>query len=90
MKHDPYSLTELIRNDDFVSWVRSPTPENNRKWQDFMERYPKKRKTVEAARGYVILIATDTGKNLPTEAQTLKMKQLVALGIEEADAKGSE
>jgi transmembrane sensor len=86
MKHDPNSLTELIRNDDFVSWVRNPTPENDRKWQDFLIRFPKKKKTVEAARGYVILIAQDTGKHLPTEEQSLKMMQTVAMGIREADA----
>jgi hypothetical protein len=35
MKHDPYSLTELIRNEAFIAWVMHPDELSDRKWRAF-------------------------------------------------------
>ncbi|WP_221390426.1 FecR family protein [Dyadobacter sp. NIV53] len=77
MKHDPYSLTELIRNDDFIAWVRFPDAGNETRWQQFLADYPEKNNLVATARGYVKLLAEDTGKNKPTIEQTNKMWSVV-------------
>src|SRR5215217_4062409 len=77
MKHDPYSLTELIRNDDFIAWVTNPDAMSDTRWADFLENYPEKRKTVQAAREYVILLAKDTGRDLPTKTQSDRMWSVV-------------
>jgi hypothetical protein len=42
MKHDPYSLTELIRNDDFIAWVMHPDALSDRRWQAFPGKAPGK------------------------------------------------
>jgi transmembrane sensor len=83
MKHDAYSLTELIRNDDFISWVLHPDTESDIQWQLFLKNYPEKRKTVESAREYVILLAKDTGKNIPEPKQSEKMWRMVESSMQE-------
>jgi transmembrane sensor len=77
MKYDPYSLTELIRNDDFIAWVRHPDEASEARWQEFLKNNPEKRSVVEDARGYVNLVAEDTGKHKPTAEQSRKMWSVV-------------
>jgi len=90
MKFDPYSLTELIRNDDFIAWVRHPDPESEARWQQFLLEFPEKRKVVEDARGYVNLLAEDTGKNKPTIEQTNKMWRAVESHLHEENTVETE
>ncbi|MCF2491901.1 FecR family protein [Dyadobacter chenhuakuii] len=73
MTHDPYSLTELIRSDEFIAWVMRPDAHSNEKWRLFLENHPEKQRTIEAAREYVILLAKDTGRDQPTEKQSVRM-----------------
>ncbi|ACT95895.1 FecR family protein [Dyadobacter fermentans] len=77
MKHDPYSLTELIRNEEFIAWVMHPDELSDRKWRAFLDKHPGKRKTVESAREYVILLAKDTGRHQPTQKQSDRMWSIV-------------
>ena len=77
MKFDPYSLTELIRNDEFIAWVRHPDSASEAQWRQFLADFPEKRKVVEDARGYVDLLAEDTGKHRPTIEQSTKMWRVV-------------
>lgn len=77
MKHDPYSLTELIRNEDFIAWVTNPDIMSDSRWRLFLENYPEKKKTVEAAREYVILLARDTGRDMPSDKQSSRMWSVV-------------
>jgi transmembrane sensor len=77
MKHDPYSLTELIRNEAFIAWVMHPDELSDRKWRAFLDKHPGKRKTVESAREYVILLAKDTGRHQPTQKQSDRMWSIV-------------
>ncbi|MCF0074590.1 FecR family protein [Dyadobacter sp. CY261] len=77
MKHDPYSLTELIRNEEFIAWVMHPDELSDRKWQAFLEKHPGKRSTVESAREYVILLAKDTGRHQPDQKQSDRMWSVV-------------
>lgn len=81
MKNDPYLLTELIRNDDFIRWVRNPTEDSNRRWEEIISALPRKKAVFESARQYVNIIADDTGKHLPTVNQSEKMWQAVKDGI---------
>ncbi|WP_342088225.1 FecR family protein [Dyadobacter sp. OTU695] len=77
MKHDPYSLTELIRNEAFIAWVMHPDELSDRKWRAFLENNPGKRQTVDSAREYVILLAKDTGRHQPTQKQSDRMWSIV-------------
>lgn len=77
MKHDPYSLTELIRNEEFIAWVMHPDELSDRKWRAFLDKHPGKRQTVESAREYVILLAKDTGRHQPTQKQSDRMWSVV-------------
>jgi transmembrane sensor len=86
LKHDPYSLTELIRNDEFIAWVLHPNEANDLRWKRFLQDFPRKRETVSAAREYVILLAKDTGRHIPTNAQSNKMWQVVESRIHNENA----
>ncbi|WP_439557543.1 FecR family protein, partial [Dyadobacter sp.] len=77
MKYTPYSLTDLIRHDAFIAWVLNPDAESDAYWKGFLEQYPEKARTVESAREYIYLLAEDTGRNRPTEAQSSKMWKVV-------------
>jgi len=81
MKPDSYSLIDLIRDEDFISWVRAPDPESDARWQQFLAHYPGKREMVNMARDYVNLIAEDTGRDLPTTGQSRKMWENVQENI---------
>ena len=77
MSKVPFSLIDLIRDDDFITWVRRPTEESNRKWADYLSVFPQQAGTLEQARMYINLIAEDTGRDLPTLSQSKKMWQKV-------------
>ncbi|CAG4990925.1 hypothetical protein DYBT9275_00641 [Dyadobacter sp. CECT 9275] len=82
-KYDPFSLTELIRNDEFITWVLHPDSKSDLQWAAFLEQYPEKKKTVESARAYIILLAEDTGRSRPSQAQTDRMWKAVESGMSE-------
>ncbi|WP_031528305.1 FecR family protein [Dyadobacter crusticola] len=92
MKYTPYSLTDLIRHDAFIAWVLNPDAESDSYWKGFLEQYPEKTKTVESAREYIYLLAEDTGKSKPTEAQSSKMWKVVedSMYVEEPVANQDE
>jgi len=91
MKHDPYSLTELIRNDDFIAWVRKPDEMNEIRWRQFLQNNPRKKQTVESARRYIIFMGEDTGKSQPTSEQSEKMWKAVERHLRgEEDIKDEE
>jgi transmembrane sensor len=77
MKHDPYSLTELIRNNEFIAWVLHPSATSDGRWKQFLEERPDKIRTLESAREYVLLLAKDTGRHMPTSKQSDKMWRAV-------------
>jgi len=77
MKHEEFSLTNLIRDDAFIQWVKSPDEEANAYWEALMLQNPEKKKLIEMAREYVLLIAVDTGSHIPTDEQSRKMWQSV-------------
>jgi transmembrane sensor len=84
MKHDPYALTALIRNDEFIKWVLNPDPASEQRWKLFLDKHPEKLRTVVSAREYVILLAKDTGRHQPTTAQSDKMWKAVASQMDKA------
>ncbi len=83
MQNSPYTLTELIQNDSFIAWVLHPDELSDRKWQNYLAQFPHKKQVVEDARGYVILLAEDTGRQVPKPEQSARMWKNVAAGIQE-------
>lgn len=77
MKHEEFSLTELIRDDEFIQWVKSPDAESNAYWSEMITRFPEKKKVIEMAKEYVLLIAADTGRHIPTNERSEKMWESV-------------
>ncbi len=90
MKQIPYTLTELIQSDDFITWVLHPDETSNRRWEEYLAVFPEKRETVETAKGYVILLAEDTGRHKPTPEQSDRMRQVVESYIHEVKEEETE
>ncbi len=72
-----YTLTELIQKNDFIDWVLHPSAESNAYWQGYAAGSPEKKRVVASARGYVQLLAADTGRHKPTPEQSEQMWQVV-------------
>ncbi|WP_373515081.1 FecR family protein [Persicitalea sp.] len=91
MNKTPYTLTELIQNDDFIAWVLHPGEASNRQWREYLAAFPEKQQTMEDAKGYVILLAEDTGRHKPTPEQSDRMRQVVESNIyqEEEEESGT-
>ena len=51
MSYSQQELEALLQNDEFVSWVLSPRPEENASWQGWMEKHPDRKAMVEMIRG---------------------------------------
>ncbi len=77
MKSGIYSLIDLIRDEDFITWVRRPTPEHTERWEKYLKKFPGQASTLELARSYVNLIAEDTGRDIPAMKRSRKMWQEV-------------
>ncbi len=90
MKHDPYSLTELIRSDDFIAWVLHPDAMSDLRWKLFLDENPEKQATIESAREYVLLLAKDTGRDIPSSDQSDKMWRAVESQMSEGKIEVAE
>ena len=90
MNRTPYTLTELIQNDDFIAWVLHPDEISDRHWQAYVAAFPEKKQTVEDAKGYVILLAEDTGRHNPTPEQSDRMRQVVQSSIHQDEEQENE
>jgi len=77
VKKTPYTLTKLIQNNEFINWVLHPDENSNRHWEKYISVFPKEKDTVENAKGYIILLAENTGRHKPTAEQSNRMRQVV-------------
>lgn len=50
IKYANYSINDFLEDDDFRSWVQSPTAEQTAFWQQFLREHPQKARDVEGAR----------------------------------------
>lgn len=51
MSYSQQELEALLQNDEFVSWVLSPRPEDNAYWQGWMQQHPDREAMVNMIRG---------------------------------------
>lgn len=70
-----YSLTDLLQNDTFIDWVLHPTTESDAYWLAYSSVSAQNGRTVATARGYVSLLAEDTGRQTPSVTQSEQMWQ---------------
>lgn len=76
-----YTLTELIQKDDFIDWVLHPSTDSDAYWLAYSSGSDQNGRTVAAARGYVSLLAEDTGRQKPSPAQSEQMWQVIKENI---------
>lgn len=76
-----HSLTDLIQNDTFIDWVLHPTTESDAYWWAYSSVSEQNGRTVATARGYVSLLAEDTGRQKPNSIQSEQMWQVIQENI---------
>lgn len=86
MDSKPYSLLDLIRNDNFITWVRRPSPQSDENWKEYLIKFPEQKATIELAKGYIDVIAEDTGRDVPTHARSHQIWQNVKNKIDSENA----
>ncbi|GAB4040006.1 FecR family protein [Spirosoma jeollabukense] len=83
MKQASFSLVDFLEDPDFIAWVKHPDENQDAYWQQFLMAYPDKQPVVDTARQYVLVLAEQTGKNLPSAAQSQSMRQTIQTRIQE-------
>ena len=48
-KYIAYTTEKFVLDDDFMHWVLHPDEESDRFWEEFLLRYPEKKKEIEEA-----------------------------------------
>ncbi|WP_162053176.1 FecR family protein [Pontibacter pamirensis] len=59
MKYQYENASDLAVDEDFIQWVKSPTPERDLIWKTWLQQYPFHRELVEEARQMVLLLSED-------------------------------
>ena len=59
MAHRYDSLQDLLQDNNFVTWVRYPTPATDRFWQDWQQEHPDRPELVREARSLVLSVHFD-------------------------------
>ena len=77
MKDSYQTWQEFLLDDDFVAWVKHPTPASDRRWQAWQDTHPDRRSLLEEARE-MILAAQKPADNL-SEAEVREMWQELQL-----------
>jgi ferric-dicitrate binding protein FerR (iron transport regulator) len=53
MNYENYSVEDFAADQDFVQWVKSPSPQHAQRWTTWLNDHPHKRQAVEEARALV-------------------------------------
>lgn len=53
------SATDFAADENFIQWVKAPTPESNLFWENWMQQHPFQRELVQEARQLVLLLSEE-------------------------------
>jgi transmembrane sensor len=82
MKNFDESITDLITDESFQQWVRSPEPASNAYWQNWLAQHPERKTQAEQARA--ILLSVQFTKTPTAEIDQVGMWQKIQAQLEEA------
>lgn len=66
-KYATYHLTDFVADEDFVEWIRRPTPQSNQYWEEFLETFPHQKTNLLRARQSVRLLIQESGITIGAE-----------------------
>lgn len=73
MSDSEYGAEDFLENPKFRAWVRTPTPETNAYWQEFLRQHPASTEAIAKARNTLWLIDERTEARFPTDEQVHRM-----------------
>lgn len=59
MKYQYKNAADLALDEDFIQWVKAPTPQSDLVWENWLQQNPFQREQVEEARQIVLLLSKD-------------------------------
>jgi transmembrane sensor len=60
-KYASYQLADFVTDEEFIEWVRRPTPHADAYWKEFLEIFPHQSTTIHKARRAVRLLVQESG-----------------------------
>lgn len=55
-QYQHYTVEDFLKDERFIRWVKAPTPETALFWEQWLERHPEKRETLDEARQMVQMV----------------------------------
>jgi transmembrane sensor len=77
-----YSASDFILDDFFVDWVKSPTKEQDRFWQQWLTEHPERAHVVDEARSWVQAIRVN--EDMPSDQKIQKAIQQIEAEVQQA------
>ncbi|MFD2999384.1 FecR family protein [Pontibacter toksunensis] len=71
MKYQYENASDLAVDEDFIQWVKAPTPEDYLFWENWLHQNPCHRELVEEARQIVLLLSEDEDELHAYELETI-------------------
>lgn len=71
MKYQYENASDLAVDENFIQWVKAPTPENSLYWENWLQQNPYHRELVEEARQIVLLLSEDEDELHEYELETM-------------------
>ncbi|TDB62743.1 FecR family protein [Arundinibacter roseus] len=66
-KHASYQLADFVTDEEFIEWVRRPTPHADAYWKEFLEIFPHQSSTIYKARLAVKMLIQESGETQGAE-----------------------
>lgn len=71
MKHQYKYVSDFAVDEEFIQWVKAPTPESDLFWENWLQQNPFQREIVEDARQTVLLLSEDEDELHESELNTM-------------------
>lgn len=89
MPYTQYSLNDFVLDDYFIKWVKSPDPQTDAYWQNWLKDNPQKEHLVEEARQMVLFFCMP-GKQLSEEDKTILWEKIQSRNVHNDSIKQAE
>lgn len=73
-KYTGYTASDFIQDENFIRWVKNPTPEDDLFWKKFLLHYPRKQQAIEEAK--TVVSAMSASPALPGLSREEKTEML--------------
>lgn len=74
MNYEHYTLDDFLQDDDFIAWVRYPSPELEHRWKQVLQMYPDKQNLAREARRLILSLRFECADISDQEVRAMWIK----------------